>query len=101
MRRLLWISCQSGAALWTTLRFKSRVARACLTAPDGENLALAVKISASFLRSPAEVTNRCDRAAGVREVDPGSMMLSDPIGLGGDLQRGVDSLVMAAWQMSR
>jgi hypothetical protein len=29
------------------------------------------------------------------------MMLSDPIGLGGDLQRGVGSLVMAAWQMSR
>jgi hypothetical protein len=30
----------------------------------------------------------------VREVDPGSMMLSKPIGLGGHLQRGVDSL---AW----
>jgi len=71
--------------------------------PEGENLALAVKISASFLQSLAEVGDRRSRIAAierpdVREVDPDRDPLSDwPFG--GDVHRGVRNLAMAAWPL--
>ncbi len=42
MRRPLWIGCQSGAAHVDDFAIQVRAAQACLIAPKGENLALAV-----------------------------------------------------------